>query len=317
MLMANVVVFDIGGTKIHTTVFNEAGEDLLGGRPLKTDTPIDSGPDEFTAVLARQISNLSSRHGDVICWGAAFPGPYRRGAAGELIVMPRNIPKMRDLDFEGAMRKHLPSMTGYVDNDLKLALWGEYVAGSARGYDNVIGFVHSTGVSSAAIMDGEIVRGPGNNAGEIGCLLVERDSHRALPCDAQFGAKSGHLEAQIRGPALAQKFFGVERNDATAVRSALEGASEEDKSQMVEYCVPYVVQALAPMCELVCATRVVLHGGIADYLGSEYASALGGALREASETFGTMKGQVVLSEKGAMAPLIGAADLTLKKAAAS
>jgi predicted NBD/HSP70 family sugar kinase len=312
--MANVVAFDVGGTKISATVFDENGDDLLGGEVLKVHTPLEAEPDEFVGLLADQIAEFSYGFGDIAGWGIAFPGPFKRHASGELIVMPNNIPKMRGTVLEAVMHERIPDLVGYVDNDLKLALWGERLAGAAYGFDNVIGFVHSTGVSTATIMDGEIVRGPDNNAGEVGCLRVEYDPGLACPCDAQFGEAHGHLEGQIRGPVLAELFFGVDRKDPKAVRMALESATSADRSNMIAYCVPYVVGVLAPMCQLASAERVVLHGGIADYLGTDYARALQERLRDASQTFAAADGQVVTASNVSGSPLIGAADLTFAKA---
>jgi predicted NBD/HSP70 family sugar kinase len=304
--MRNVVVFDVGGTKITATVINELGLDLLGDNPVRVPTPLSDPPDKFIDQLANTVRQLDEQFHDVVAWGAAFPGPYSAGPNGQLIVHPRNIPRMRGVNVEAAMRTQL-DMHGYVDNDLKLALWGEYLRGAAQGHNSVLGLVHSTGINSAAIINGEMFRGPDNNAGEIGCLKVEANPSLARPCDVDDNHDLGHLEAQIRGPALAEIFLGADRRNPDDVRAKLEMATPAQRAEMIEYCVPYVVSALGPIAEFVRPSLLVLHGGVAGLLGRNYAAELDKQLKSVSEAF-SQQGRVCLADDLSGSPLFGAAD---------
>src|SRR5688572_12756639 len=94
-VVANVVVFDVGGTKVATTVVNEQGEDLLDGHPRRFETPESAPAEVFVDAMTDELETLRKEFGDVVAWGAAFPGPFERLNNGELLVLPKNIPGMR------------------------------------------------------------------------------------------------------------------------------------------------------------------------------------------------------------------------------
>lgn len=311
--MSHVVVFDVGGTKVAATIIDETGRDLLNGTPHIIETPERAPAEQFVQMLIDELLLLEKQFGDVVAWGAAFPGPYKRLPNGELLAFPRNVPGMRGRSLEADMGSALPGLPGIVDNDLKLATWGEFLIGSLRGARNGIGVVHGTGVSSALIVNGAMLRGPDNNAGEIGCLLVERDPTKARPCDSQDGAEFGHLESQIRGPALAEVFFNVDRNNKHAVHTALANASIADHNAMIEYCSAYLTNALAPILQAASIEQVMMFGGIATLLGESYALALTQKLRESSEVFRAANSSVQLARYPRFSPLVAAAQQAFAK----
>ena len=106
--MPNVVVFDVGGTKMATTIINEHGKDLLEGNPRRVETKDQVPAEEFVGLMAAELDALDSQFGDVVAWGAAFPGPYRRLSNFELEVFPRNIPGVRGRSIEAEMRPFFP-----------------------------------------------------------------------------------------------------------------------------------------------------------------------------------------------------------------
>lgn len=312
--MANAVVFDVGGTKIAASVVDDNGRDVLEGEPRELKTPTSADAATFVETMANLYKELAAEVGDVVAWGAAFPGPYRRLPNGELQVFPRNVPGVRGHSIEAEMRKLLPDVPGFLDNDTKLAAWGEYLIGAIEGQDNSIGVVHGTGVSSALIVEGQLLRGPDNNAGEIACVVVERDPDKARPCDAQDGQAHGHLEGQIRGPALAEIFCGVDRHDGSAVRQALESVDAATKSKMIDHSSRYMALAIGPLLQALSTGHIVFFGGIANFLGDEYAEALTHYLAETSEEFRFAGTKARIAEQPRMSPLVAAAQFAFTKA---
>ena len=55
-----------------------------------------------------------------------------------------------------------------IENDARTALLGEWVAGAARGFDDVVMIVLGSGVGGAAMIGGRLLRG---KHGQAGCLL--------------------------------------------------------------------------------------------------------------------------------------------------
>jgi glucokinase len=60
----------------------------------------------------------------------------------------------------------------FVDNDVNMAAFGEYSAGSASGVNDFVFLAVGTGVGAGIVLNGEVYRGHGWLAGEVGYMLV-------------------------------------------------------------------------------------------------------------------------------------------------
>src|SRR5581483_7023047 len=112
------------------------------------------------------------------------------------LVSPLNIAGWRDFP----LRAQLTSFTGldtFVDNDAKALALGEGWIGAAKGHDNYMGMVVSTGVGGGIVLGGRLLDGASGNAGHVGHVIVEPEG-RACVCGGQ-----GCLEAEASGTALA------------------------------------------------------------------------------------------------------------------
>ena len=111
-------------------------------------------------------------------------------------VSPLNIPAWRAFP----LRDRLASMVGLpvaVDNDAKALALGEGWLGAARGVDNYLAMVVSTGVGGGIVLDGRLLDGDDGNAGHIGHVVVEPEG-RPCACGGR-----GCLEAEASGLAIA------------------------------------------------------------------------------------------------------------------
>ncbi|PKM61793.1 MAG: glucokinase [Firmicutes bacterium HGW-Firmicutes-21] len=66
----------------------------------------------------------------------------------------------------------------YLDNDANCAAWGEYNAGIAKGLDNVVMVTLGTGIGGGIIINGRILHGKENHAGEIGHVVIDINGKR-------------------------------------------------------------------------------------------------------------------------------------------
>lgn len=71
-----------------------------------------------------------------------------------------------------------------MENDARMALLGEWYAGAARGYDDVIMITLGTGIGGAAMMQGRLLRGKHSQAGCLGGHLPVDFNGRACTCGA-------------------------------------------------------------------------------------------------------------------------------------
>jgi len=83
-----------------------------------------------------------------------------------------------------------------VENDVRAATWGEYIAGAGKGHRNLAAVFIGSGIGGGIIINGELLHGAGNTAGEVGHLPLALGSLcncGGLDC-VEGAASSAHLE---------------------------------------------------------------------------------------------------------------------------
>ncbi len=186
--MTRALAVDVGGTKLAAGVVDDSGALLCSA---SSPTAASADAEVLFAGLIRLVEDV--RTGDETVVGVGCGGPM---AHGNQLVSPLNIPAWRDFP----LRERLAAATGlpvFVDNDAKALALGEGWVGAARGRDNFIAMVVSTGVGGGIVLDGRLLDGADLNAGHIGHVIVEPDG-RLCGCGAR-----GCLEAEASGLAIA------------------------------------------------------------------------------------------------------------------
>jgi len=84
-----------------------------------------------------------------------------------------------------------------IENDARMALLGEHHSGSGRGLDNLVMMTLGTGIGSAAILTGRLLRGVHGHAGCLGGHMVIKFSGRHCLC-----GNIGCAEAEASGWSL-------------------------------------------------------------------------------------------------------------------
>jgi predicted NBD/HSP70 family sugar kinase len=98
------------------------------------------------------------------------PGPIdvETGALGSTAILPgwTGIAPGRELAARLGMPVH-------VDNDANLGALGELVWGAGRGLSDLAYIKVASGVGAGLVINGQIYRGPGGTAGEIGHITLD------------------------------------------------------------------------------------------------------------------------------------------------
>ncbi|MGH9111662.1 MAG: ROK family protein, partial [Acidimicrobiales bacterium] len=178
---------DVGGTKLAVGRVDSTGR-VLDRRAVPT--PAEGTAEPMWDRLAELVASV--RRGDEVVCGAGCGGPI---APGGETVSPLNIPAWRDFPLRSRVAE-LTALPTHVDNDAKALALGEGWVGAARGVDDYIAMVVSTGVGGGIVLDGRLLDGSGGNAGHIGHVIVE-PSGRVCGCGAR-----GCLEAEASGLAV-------------------------------------------------------------------------------------------------------------------
>lgn len=165
----NILGIDIGGTKTSVCVGTESGKLLLARRMT---THPEEGPDKVLGkimTLAREVMAQSGLT-DVGAVGIAAPGPVdvKRGA----LLAPPNMPGWDFVPVVSYFSEavHRPV---FMNNDANACALAEYRFGRGRGVANLVYLTHSTGMGGGIVVNGHLVQGGTDMAGEVGHFILD------------------------------------------------------------------------------------------------------------------------------------------------
>lgn len=257
---------DVGGTKVLGV--------LVGGRDPVTvvgelRVPTPEGEAAVLDAMAGVVRQLAAS-GPVTSVGVGIAGlvdrkgVFRRGP---------NLPGLVGVDIARELDDRL-GLPVHVDNDATCAVWGEHLAGAARGADDVVLVTLGTGIGAGVIADGELVRGAHGFAGEAGHMVVDPDGPRC-PCGRRgcwerlaSGSGLGRLgrDAAEAGqfPRAVQLAGGEPElvRGEHVTRAAQEG--DADAVEVMREFAQWVALGLANLVTLLDSSLVVVGGGLVE-----------------------------------------------------
>lgn len=189
-----IVGVDVAETYVDATVYDLA-LGALGHGEVALDEH-ENDPDYVVDGILRAIESAVEDGGTererIIGVGASMPG-HVHPEAGVSVFAPNW--DWHDVHIEKMLEKTLP-VPVYVDNPLKAVILSEMWFGVGRVVDSMAVVNLGTGVGAGIAIDGSLLRGTTNNAGEWGHTLLELDGRRCR-C-----GRRGCVEAYLGAPGL-------------------------------------------------------------------------------------------------------------------
>jgi glucokinase len=166
-----VAALDIGGTKIAGALVDTEGGLL---RRTLRQTPAGGDAGTVMGAVAEVVAELrgAARWSDVVAFGIGSAGPVD---AVNGTVSPVNVPGWRDYPLVQRVTEAAGDLRVVLTGDGVAMTAAEHWQGGARGYDNALCMVVSTGVGGGLVLGGALVPGPTGNAGHIGHISVDLD----------------------------------------------------------------------------------------------------------------------------------------------
>ncbi|WP_090639757.1 ROK family protein [Paenibacillus sp. UNC496MF] len=161
---------DIGGTNTAIGLFDQelalrakrSFVTSLPHYPGKTDRPIP-----FLDELAERIFRLIGEHAPGAKLAAVGMGvPGRVDPVNGIALAASNL-AWANVPVAAEMSERL-GVPVYIDNDVRIFMLGEAMAGAAKGSGSVIGVTLGTGMAAAVMVDGKMWEGHRGFAGELG-----------------------------------------------------------------------------------------------------------------------------------------------------
>jgi predicted NBD/HSP70 family sugar kinase len=252
-----VVGVDFGHTHLRVAVGNLAHQVLAEeSEPMDVDASASQGFDRAEQLVTRLIEATGSSRDKVIGVGLGVPGPIdvESGTLGSTSILPGWTGT--DPSRELSARLGVPV---YVDNDANLGALGELVWGSGRGVKDLAYIKVASGVGAGLVISGQIYRGPGGTAGEVGHITLD-ESGPVCRCGNR-GCLETFIAARYVLPLL-QSSHGPDLTVERMVKLAREG--DPGCRRVIADVGRHIGSGVASLCNLLNPTRVVLGGDLAE-----------------------------------------------------
>jgi glucokinase len=166
---AAAIGLDLGGHGVRGVVVDAAGGVLAQERAWIDDSE-DRGIEAVEALLQEMVEGLREAVDDrSLGVGIGIPG-FHDQVAGVLRRSP-NFPGWEDVPVAARLADRLGGAV-VVENDANCALLGEALGGAARGLSDVVLLTLGTGVGSAFLVGGILLRGSRGAAAEAGHVAI-------------------------------------------------------------------------------------------------------------------------------------------------
>ncbi|MGR8011973.1 ROK family protein [Streptomyces hypolithicus] len=254
-----VAALDIGGTKIAGALVDGDGRILLRAqRPTQAREDGERVMRVVGAVLAQLTASPLWERVSAVGIGSAGPVDAVAGT-----VSPVNVPGWRDFPLVERVRRSTGGRPVTLVGDGVAMTAAEHWQGAARGYDNALCLVVSTGVGGGLVLGGRLHPGPTGNAGHIGHICVDLDGD-LCPCGSR-----GCVERIASGPNIARRALeqgwrpGPDGDTTAAAVAAAARAGDPVARASYDRAAQALAAAIAATATLVEIDIAVVGGGVA------------------------------------------------------
>jgi glucokinase len=247
-------------------------------------TPLTGAEDVSAAIgdaVTKALADAGAQLSDLTAVGIGAPGTIDP-EAGTVSSSP-NLPGFQGLEavpLGATVSQALGGVPVKLDNDVRVAILGEWKRGAGRGYRHLLGVWVGTGVGGGLVLDDALYEGQGA-AGEIGHMIVKpggrvcSDGRRGhLEAYAGRGQMEVHARHLVKEGHKTELFDIMERKGRTRLSSGVWAAALEKKDKMAVELVDDAVRALAvglaSVQNLLALEAIVIGGGLGDRLGPPF-----------------------------------------------
>jgi glucokinase len=235
-----VVALDLGGTHVSAAVVDVGSATVDATSRVRTELVAGAGRKVLLDRIRTAASTARTRGVDAACVAAPGPFDYARG----ICLLEHKLEPLYGVDLrtELAAELSLPPESVRFVNDAEAFLLGEWWAGAARGHDRALGITIGTGLGSAFLEHG---------------LIVRSDS-RVPPDGALYRVpfRDAPVEARIsRGAVLAR--YGAKAVDVAEIAQRAQGgegrareAFDSVSDDLADFLRPWL-ESFEPSCLVV------------------------------------------------------------------
>lgn len=251
--MKKALAFDIGGTKIYSSIIDETGKIINEIDKFHTPKSIDG----ILEILKGQIAKFEEEV-DVIAISTAGAVNNENtaviGSTGNLVSGYPSI------NFQELSKKKV-----FLENDANSAAWAEYRIGASKGTNVSVMLTLGTGVGGGIIINNKILKGKSGAAGEMHFKMYP-DKRRKCSCGSW-----DCFEAYASGTALKVDAEEMLNNQNVTTYDVMDGVKNGDKKmqEIFDRWINDITIGVNGLVNLFDPDCVVLSGSMAQFVDAK------------------------------------------------
>lgn len=315
--MGKRIGIDVGGTNVKIALVDKSGKIIYSNSvPTYAKMGYEYTVNNIKQAIKDLMKETNTTAKDIDGIGFDFPGQvdYKTG----VVKLAPNIPGWVNVPIAQMIEEefHIPTR---IDNDVRCAALGEMKFGAGQGCENFVCITVGTGIGSGLVVNGQLVRGASNAAGEIGHIKLQMKDGLICGC-----GDTGCLEAYASGPsivAMAQDYIKGGKSTKFREMAAAEGgeitpymvakaaeAGDPVAKRIFAIVGEYIGIGLTSVINLLNPEKVIIGGGIAE-AGDLLLDPIRKTIKERAMVVAGSAVEIVPAQLGNSAGVIGASML--------
>ncbi len=265
----NRIGIDVGGTNVKIALVDDKGSILYSN---SVPTRAEMGYEYTVNNIKQAIRDLMSETKVTNIEGIGFDFPGQIDYKNGIVRLAPNIPGWVNIPIAKIIEDEFKIPTR-IDNDVHCAALGELNFGAGKGCENFICMTVGTGIGSGIVINGKLVRGASNAAGELGHIKLQMHEGPLCGC-----GDHGCLEAFASGPSIvaiaeeyilggkSTKFRELASGGEITPFIVAEAAKQGDPvaRRIFARIGEYIGFGLSSVVNLLNPEKIIIGGGVAD-----------------------------------------------------
>lgn len=314
--MTKRIGIDVGGTNVKIALVDGEGKIIYSNSvPTYAQMGYEYTVNNIKQAIRDLMKETNTDAKKIEGIGFDFPGQvdYKTG----VVKLAPNIPGWVNVPIAQMIEEEFNIPTR-IDNDVRCAALGELKFGAGKGCENFVCITVGTGIGSGLVINGQLVRGAANAAGEIGHIKLQMNGGPICGC-----GDTGCLEAFASGPsivAMAQEYLKGGKSTKFREMAGADGeitpyivakaaeAGDPVAKRIFEIVGTYIGMGLVSVINLLNPEKVIIGGGVAA-AGDLLLDPIRKTIKERAMVVAGNSVEIVPAELGNSAGVIGASML--------
>ena len=314
--MTKRIGIDVGGTNVKIALVDGEGKIIYSNSvPTYAQMGYEYTVNNIKQAIRDLMKETNTDAKEIEGIGFDFPGQvdYKTG----VVKLAPNTPGWVNVPIAQMIEEEFNIPTR-IDNDVRCAALGELKFGAGKGCENFVCITVGTGIGSGLVINGQLVRGAANAAGEIGHIKLQMNGGPICGC-----GDTGCLEAFASGPsivAMAQEYLKGGKSTKFREMAGADGeitpyivakaaeAGDPVAKRIFEIVGTYIGMGLVSVINLLNPEKVIIGGGVAA-AGDLLLDPIRKTIKERAMVVAGNSVEIVPAELGNSAGVIGASML--------